>query len=384
MKRILIHCLIVLLFTITTMFVFNIKQTLAVYDPLSVPNNKIGIHILFVDELAKARELINSSGGDWGYVTIPIQAGDRDLKKWQTFMDDCRKFHIIPIIRLATEGDYFEKAAWRKAEDTDVVDFANFLNSLSWPVKNRYIIVFNEVNRADEWEGQANPSEYAEILSYAVTVFKSKNQDFFMISGGMDNAAATDGKNYSQYDYYRIMNQSVPGIFNQIDGFSSHAYPNPAFSQPPSVDTPRSINSFSYELATIEAMSVKKLPVFITETGWDQKAISEKTAASYYKEALNGYWNNSSIVAITPFLLTSGSGPFEKFSFLKSNGDKNETFKMIESLPKIKGAPSLTTLKKILGEETNLDIPVKNFSNQENEDKGKNVKQIIKWIFLGI
>ncbi|EKD86243.1 MAG: hypothetical protein ACD_37C00394G0001 [uncultured bacterium] len=89
-------------------------------------------------------------------------------------------------------------------------------------------------------------------------------------------------------------------------------------------------------------------------------------------------------MAITPFLLTSGSGPFEKFSFLKSNGDKNETFKMIESLPKTKGAPRLNALKKILGEETKSNIPVKDFSNQENEDEGRNVKQIIKWIFLGI
>lgn len=364
-------------------FLFLASDSKAVYDPLSTPNNKIGIHILFVDELSKSKELVNSSGGDWGYVTIPIQAGDRDLKKWQTFMDEARKMHLIPIIRLATEGDYFEKASWRKPEQTDIIDFANFLNSLNWPVKNKYVIIFNEVNRADEWEGQADPQEYAKILSYSVTLFKSKNQDFFIIPSGMDNAAATDGKNYSSYDYFRLMNQSVPGIFNQVDGISSHAYPNPAFSQPPTTDTLRSINSFSYELSVIQSMSVKKLPVFITETGWDQEIINEKTVASYYKEALSGFWSDPSIVAITPFLLRSGPGPFEKFSFLKNNGDKGEVFKTIESLKKTKGAPLLNQQKKILGEEIPDNLPVKDFSDVEEKNGGKNLKKIIRKIFLG-
>ena len=51
--------------------------------PLNKPNNKVGIHILFDHELPKAAELVNSNSGDWGYVTIPIQVGDKDLGKWQ-------------------------------------------------------------------------------------------------------------------------------------------------------------------------------------------------------------------------------------------------------------------------------------------------------------
>ena len=161
----------------------------AIEDPLARPNNKYGIHILFPSELQEAATLLNSNGGDWGYVTIPIQSGDRDLNKWQQFFDDCKRLHLIPLVRLATEGDYLNTAVWRRPTPADVLDFANFLNSLTWPTKNRYIIVFNEVNRGDEWGGAADPADYAQILSYAVTIFKSKSEDFFMIASSMDNSS---------------------------------------------------------------------------------------------------------------------------------------------------------------------------------------------------
>ena len=45
-------------------------------------------------------------------------------------MDESKKLHIIPILRLATEGDYFDKISWRKPKYEDILDFANFLDSL--------------------------------------------------------------------------------------------------------------------------------------------------------------------------------------------------------------------------------------------------------------
>jgi hypothetical protein len=363
-------------------FVCFAGKSEAVYDPLGVPNNKIGIHILFPDELDKARELVNTNGGEWGYVTIPIQGGDRDLAKWQNFMDNCKKLKLIPLVRLATQGDYFETASWSKPTEADIVDSANFLNSLEWPVKNRYIIVFNEVNRGDEWQGKAEPSEYAQILSYTTTVFKSKNQDFFIISSGMDNAAATDGTNYSQYDYFRLMDDAVPGIFNQIDGYSSHSYPNPAFSQPPGVNTPRSIYSFQYELNLIESMSNKKLPVFITETGWTRENFSDKQIGDFFKTAIEKPWNHEQIVAITPFLLRSGPGPFQKFSLIEESGDKNDIFRAIESLPKTKGKPVVNKNIRVLGSHEEKNLPLKDFSDNKESREGKLLKNVVKWLIL--
>ena len=376
MKRLVIFC--VLLF----IALFVPSQSFAVENPLAVPNNKIGIHILFPSELQNAAKLINSSGGDWGYVTIPIQSGDMDLKKWQTFMDDARKLHIIPLIRLATSGDYFNTSSWSKPNEADVLDFANFLNSLSWPTKNRYIIVYNEVNRGDEWGGTPDPAAYANILSYAVTAFKSKSPDFFIISAGMDNAAANTPFSLNEYTYFQAMNQAVPGIFNQVDGFASHSYPNPAFSQPPNVHTGESITSFAYEKSFINQFTSKNLPVFITETGWSSDALSNTTIASYFQTALTSVWNDANIVAITPFLLDAGSGAFTQFSFLNTAGNPSAAYTAILQYPKIAGHPLLTSLV-LAAQSAPQKLPVKNFSDEKMPtliaDVSHQTKQVLKW-----
>src|SRR5271170_7263482 len=93
----------------------------AAENPLAVANNKIGITILDPSELSNAAQLVNSNGGDWGYVTIPIQAGDENLIKWQAFMDQCKQYHVIPIIRLARQDDYFDTQAWRTPTENDVL-----------------------------------------------------------------------------------------------------------------------------------------------------------------------------------------------------------------------------------------------------------------------
>lgn len=376
MKWLVSIFLFLLLFAFTT-------ESFAIYDPKSTPNNKIGVHILFPDELHSAREMVNSNGGDWGYVIIPIQSGDKDMRKWQKFMDESKELHLIPIIRLATEGDYFQKESWRKPTDADVIDFANFLNSLSWPVKNRYIVVFNEVNRADEWNGEANPKEYAEILDFTAKTFKAKSQDYFVISAGMDNASITSNGTYSQYDFFRKMNESVPGIFSGIDGISSHSYPNPAFSEPPTSKSLMSISSFIFEKQLIESLANKNMPVFITETGWDQHVVGEKQTSEYFRYALENVWNDADIIAITPFLLKAGTGPFEKFSLLRKDGSKNEVFKTIESHKKLSGKPVLNPSAKELSTQLS-SLPVKDFSGKEQKDEGKELKLFIRWLFIPI
>lgn len=328
---------------IITAFLFiYVGKSYAIYDPKSVANNKFGIHILFTEEISEAAALVNSNGGDWGYVTIPIRASDRDLEKWQTFMDNCRKHHIIPIVRLATDGDYFEKASWSKPTEYDILDFANFLDSLNWPTKNRYIIVYNEVNRGDEWGGIPNAFEYAKILSYAVDEFKKKNNDFFIISAGFDNASINVANMYvNQYTYMYEMEEAVPGIFAKIDGISSHSYPNPGFSSPPS-SAKNGIFSFFYQKDIANNLSGKDMPVFITETGWSEDAVSQVQQSVYYEDSFRNYWNDQSIIAVTPFILSANHGPFRVFSFIK-NDEKTKIYYTYKGLAKNSGKPILTS-----------------------------------------
>ncbi len=384
MKRIIMSIVLFCFF-----WMFFPQQVYAVENPLAVPNNKFGIHILFPEELDQAARLVNGNGGDWGYVTIPIQAGDKNLIKWQAFMDSAKTLHVIPIVRLATEGDYFNTKVWRKPEALDVLDFANFLNSLDWPTKNRYVIIFNEVNRGNEWGGSPNPEEYTDILHYASIVFKSKSQDFFIIAAGLDNAAENiAGTAINEYDFIRSMYNFDPDIFNQIDGLGSHSYPNPGFTQPPSKQNNKSIASFRYERSFVENLGQKRLPIFITETGWSENSLSQSTIASYYQDAFTSVWLDDDIIAVTPFLLRAGIGEFTVFSFIDSNGSPKAQYATLERMEKVKGNPKRIEISphKVLGETiTNNDFPKKNFIHTSQKENTllqipPNVKILLKWL----
>jgi hypothetical protein len=309
-------------------------------DPVFVPNNKFGIHILFPGELETAAKLVNSSGGDWGYVTIPLQSDDRNLEKWQKFMDDAKQLHLIPIIRLAT---YPVSNYWLKPTLDDAVDFANFLNSLSWPVKNRYIILFNEPNEAKEWGYSVKPDEYAEFSNHAIDIFKTRNSEFYLLNAGLDASLPNSAQSMDEYLYMKLMNNSVPGIFGKFDGFNSHSYPNPNFSSHPFNIDRYGIHSFEKELNFIQnTFGVFGKKVFITETGWNNEVLDNDTISMYFQTAYRDVWNKEYIVAVTPFLLSAGGGPFAKFSWTSPSYEPLPVFNKIQKIAKIKGQPSLS------------------------------------------
>ncbi|OIN91881.1 hypothetical protein AUJ42_01190 [Candidatus Collierbacteria bacterium CG1_02_44_10] len=313
----------ILLFFIGATFFFSLAGSiLAIYDPLSVSNNKMGIHILFPSELHTAAQMINGvDKGSWGYVTVPIQSTDRNRKKWQDFFNQCVVERVIPIIRVATTP---KASNWEEPNNLDLLDFANFLNDLNWPVQNRYVIVFNEVNRPDEYGGKASPEKYADILNSAIDIFKSRSSDFFILPAGLDNAAVTGNGAIHRSTYLRRMHDRQPNIFNKIDGWTSHAYPNPDFSVRPDLSGNNKIDSFRYDLTLLRRFTTKKLPVFITETGWSNRFLSDSQISHYYQYAFSKVWSDPNIVTVTPFLLNAQDGPFKQFSFLNNNQKPKE------------------------------------------------------------
>ncbi len=339
-------------FVVLSLFIFTAGagRAHAIFDPLARPNNFSGIHILFPSELSQAASLVNSKTGEWGYVTIPIQAGDKDLEKWQSFMDDAKAQKLIPIVRLATQADRENTSVWAKPTTVDILDFANFLNSLNWPVENRYIIAFNEMNRFDEWAGEPpNPKEYADLLSYTIEIFKERNPNFYIIMGGLDNAAPNDRVKYmDNLVYLNEMVKYNPEIFNKIDAFSSHSYPNPGFVAPPLQNKVEGVTTYQFEYNLINKNTISKKPVFITETGWDSTKLSETVIAKYYEIAYQNFWNKDKdkIVAITPFLLNSQGGAFDIFSFVK-NGKQTQYYEVSEKMEKTKGQPLLEAVKGV-------------------------------------
>ena len=105
LKKIILAIISLVLFTTSS------RQTYAIVDPLNAVNNPFGIHILDENDLEDAAKLVNSSGGDWGYVTLVIRKDERNPKRWQEVFDRMRNLHLIPIVRIATRqmDDGWEK-----------------------------------------------------------------------------------------------------------------------------------------------------------------------------------------------------------------------------------------------------------------------------------
>ena len=304
-------------------FVTNVKA----FDPLAVPNNRFGVHILDTPEIHEAAKLVNSNGGSWGYVTIPMRSNDRDRAKWVKFFLAARTEKIIPIIRLAT---YPEKDTWVAPTAYDLVDFANFLSDMTWPTKNRYLILFNEPNHANEWGGKVSPKSYVNILLDANTIFKDRSRDYFLLSAGLDMSAPNSKTSMDALEFYRQMSVAQPRWPDAIDGLSVHAYPNPAFMAGPDSVGRYGIASFEYE------QKIVNKPIFITETG-------TKWESGFWPRAF-ARWNRSNIVAITPFVLMAGSGDFAPFSLLDASGQPKSGYREIEALPKVSGSPLLANI----------------------------------------
>ena len=321
-----------ILLTSGVLLLTSIKPAQALYDPRTLPNNKAGVHILYPSEIDSAALLINSNGGDWGYVTIPIQPTDRNKNTWQTFMQKAKELHLIPIIRITTIP---QGGTWATAHDTDLVDFANFLGELDWPIENRYIVLFNEVNRSAEWGGTVDPAKYAKIVKNAYSIFKERSGDFFMLGPSLDSSLPNSANSLSAQNYLNKMAVFDPLVWTYFDGWSSHSYPNPGYVASPQKTGIQSIVGYKSELSYLK---LAPKPVFITETGWDHTKIKDSVLAGYWSSAWQTWLNDSNVVAVTPFVLEGGD-QFAPLSLYSKNGEYSSSGNSIYNLPKSKGSP---------------------------------------------
>lgn len=299
--------------------------------------NKFGIHILEPADLEKASELINSTGGDWGWVTVVIREDDLNSDKWQDFFNQCRIKHLIPLVRIAT---HLEGSNWAKPKVEDSQKWADFLGSLNWPEKDQYVIIFNEPNHKKEWGGEVNPGEYAKILEEFSNKFKSKNPNLKILNAGFDLAAPNGNETMDAFHFWSWMKATVPDIFEKLDGWTSHSYPNHGFVGKPWENSRTSIHGYDWELSILKNQFglKKELPVFITETGWPKnnlKFVNEVTASEYLKYAFENVWlKDERIKSVTPFVLNYPDDLFAAFSWLDKDGNPYQQFIEIKNLVK--------------------------------------------------
>jgi len=318
-------------------FVFlSSSKTFAVYDPASVPNNSFGIHIANIQDLDNAAKLVNSSGGDWGYVTLVITEDNRTISLWQEVFNNIRRLHLIPIVRVATKE---ENGSWKKPVIGEIDSWVSFFNSLNWVIRNRYVVIGNEVNLGKEWGGEVNPEAYATYIKEFTNKLKATNPDYFIMPAGFDASLPTSKGSLDESTYLIRMIRKEPDIFELVDGWASHSYPNPNFSGSEYAYGRGTVRTFEWETSFLKGLGVKKdLPVFITETGWSQKNLKEEIISKKLNFAFENVWNDKNVVAVTPFILNYEFPPFDMFSW-KNNGSYNSLYENMQKLSKIAGCP---------------------------------------------
>jgi|GEM_PF-946520 hypothetical protein len=346
----------------------NVVSVTANIGRINFANNKFGIYTNNAGgDIDLAADLVNSNGGDWGWILIPMSVHENGTEGWNSTFGKLAEKHLIPIVQLIEP-----QAQTRVPTDEDIDNIAKFLADLNWPIKLRVVSAFNEMNASEYWGGKIDPEGYARTLNRLIDQLKQRSSDFFVMNGAFNASAQTGdptginciktdlGVNscyLSEIGFLKRMDAAVPGIFKKLDGWAAHTYPHPAYRGRPTDSRVgaestfeagrNTIRSYQFEQRLLKRDYGLTLPVFITETGWPHKEgqsphgewYDASTVADYYKQAFVNYFlKDPYIVAVTPFLLT-GSGAFSNFSFIGPEGNKFPQWDAIAGIKKVSGDP---------------------------------------------
>ena len=337
--------------------------------PILASENIFGLHLTQTQDLLSAKNIINSNGGDWGWVTIVIRTDQLDHQMWQDFFDNCRQFHIIPIIRLATIPD---EDNWKKPSLSDIDNLVNFLNSLNWPTKIQHVILFNEINHGQEWGGEVDIKNFVDLSIYASNKLKTANPNFFVLSGALDLASPESPPSFKSAPLvYQEIYSYNREYFDNIDGLASHSYPNHGFLGTPKDSGQHSILGYSWELDFIKNLGItKEFPVFITETGWPHKEgynrkknnfYTTKTTSQFLYDGYSIWSQDNRIKAVTPFIYNYPQEPFDHFSWLDQNETLYPDYQKIIDMTKNQNKPEQITKYELYG----IHFPFLIFSNRQ-------------------
>lgn len=313
-------------------------------QPVSARENSVyGIHLMNTGELDRAVELLNPAPNDqWNYVTVPLTLNDVEkLDEWQNFFAKAKEKKVIPIVRLMTR---FDNGAWQVPSKKNVVDLFTFLGKLDWPTDQKYVIAFNEVNHAKEWGGSINPQSYTDSLRFTADWAHSEGADYKVLPAAMDLAAPNGNSTKEAFSYLNEMLAYDPQIFDKIDYWNSHSYPNPAFSSAPTKTDKNSMRGFTHELAFLKEKTSKDFQTFVTETGWEENNATRRWLSSYYQYTSEHIWSDERVIAVTPFVLQGDPGPFSRFSFIDKEGKPTNQYRAYQDVIK-------RSLEKILAEK---------------------------------
>lgn len=333
-------------------------------ERLNFVNNKFGVHAFAnTADLELAAQLINTHGGDWGWVTLSLDLNENSRDRWNNLFKKMAELRLIPILQISNNG---------LIPNPDEMDkLVRFLSELNWSTKIRVVTAFSEVNASEYWGGKIDPEGYATMLNRLIDQLKQRSEEFFVLNGAFNASAQTseaekinciktdlgvDTCYLSEIGYLKRMNAAVPGIFKKLDGWAVHTYPHPNYKGKPAdrrigretaFEAGRNtIRSYQFELRLLKRDYGVALPVFITETGWPHREgktahpewYDAETVAKYYAEAFKDiFLPDPRVVAVTPFILRRDD--FDNFTFVSSTGEKFPQWFALQNFPKIPGDP---------------------------------------------
>lgn len=261
------------------------------------------------------------------FVTVPMALADRRKEVWNNFFRQADQLGITPIIRLVT---VFADGNWQVPSRKELVEGVKFMNSLDWSGR-RIVVLFNEPNHAAEWGGKVDPEGYADVALFAANWLKTEKPDYLVLPAGLDADAPSNSIMMESSLFIDRMYRSNPELFEMIDGWTSHSYPNPAFSSSVYAKGKNSIRGFEYEWEKLRRLTGREFDIYITETGWKLNRITASTMARNYREAILKIWPDERIKAVTVFVLKGVEGPFEEFSLLDEDNKPTGLMKAIQA-----------------------------------------------------
>ncbi len=299
-------------YLLLSLIVFVLSAT-----PVTAMEDKIlGVHLLSTQDINRAEQLLKVED-DWHFLTIALTLDDLNQEKmWQDFFNQCRQKRFIPIVRLATR---VENGVWIRPNRKQIVQMFLFLNNLDWPTDKLFLVVFNEVNHAKEWGGVVDVPSYVETLDFVSRWAHTEEREYIVLPAAMDLDAPDRHQTMEAFNYLNQMYRYDSSIFNKVDVWNSHSYPNPAFSSSPKMTGKNSLRGFIHELDFLKRKTGQDYKVIITETGWKANYQTKSWLEDYYLYAFQHIWSHPQVIGVTPFVLQGSPGPFSDFSFYDSN-----------------------------------------------------------------
>ncbi len=297
----------------------------------TIPNNKVGINVIrYFDAryLRAISQVVNSSGGDWGYVSVLLLEEDRqNPARIQRFLDDANVYHLIPILRLSTRMD---GPNWVKPGPDEPAQWKSFLTGLRYSTPVTYLVVGNEPNLGIEWGGAPNPQEYARYLKSFLDAFADRRDRFKILNGPFDLSNLTKPGMLDEFEFLAAMRAEVPDIFSRLDGWASNPY---HFFEGRGVRY--TYRGYSQELDFIGV----NLPVFVTES-YIGFVDDPQKIADYYQTAFDYWLKDPRVVAATPHFYNPEAKVFWMFDADQSGNAINisPTARRLMQMPKVAGS----------------------------------------------